>query len=273
MNSSLTAYQLLEKLALKEVTNASFPTHFMIVLRLRTAMNDKQAPHKLLIKMMGAEPVISARIIQGANAVTNYPIPAIKDIGKAITVLGTSSVRRISLAVAMAQLAKSKDLLVFSNLSRALWLHSVQTATAASTVASALSTIDPDEAFFAGLMINMGSFYLLYQASQKEILQRSPDDVKLAVKRFYPVMTKKVLAYLKLPIDVIDAVDLTSFEQCAITDPPKTMSDIVQAAMVIAMEDHPWYPEFTDKCVLSPIYTGLHTHIMEALVDVHERYQ
>jgi len=273
MNSSLIAHQLLEKLALKEVTNASFPTHFMIILKLRTAMNDRQAPHKKIVKMMNGEPVISARLIQAANVVSNYSLPATADVGKAVDVLGTASVRRIALGVAMSQLAKSKDLLIFSNLSRVLWLHTIQTASTASLLAKTLTTINPEEAFFAGLMVNMGSFYLLYQASQHQSLQRSPEDVQKAIKQFYPVMTKKVLAYLGLPLQVIEAADLTSFENLKVTAPPKTMSEVVQAAMVMAMNDHPWFIEYTKDSILPSMYTSLSTKVLESLSDVHEQYR
>lgn len=273
MNSSLTSHQLLEKLAFQEVTTASFPTHFAVIIRLRTAMNDRQAPHKKIMTMLNGEPVISARILQAANMASLHGHEPVLDLGTAVMMLGVSTVRRIALGVAMTQLAKTKELLVFANLSRSLWLHSLETAMASSVFAEELTTFNHDEAFFAGLMVNIGAFYLLYQAAHHPMLQRSPDDVHAGIKKFHASTTKKVLSHLKLPEAIITAADMTGFEPITMENPPKSLQEVVRSACVLAMGDHPWFESFTEGSVIGPMYEELHPKVLKGLEHLQTEFQ
>lgn len=272
MTASLQAMQQISLIASEDIVSSSFPTHFTVVLRLRSAMSDRQAPRKRLVKLMNVEPVISARLIQAANVAINYKGDPVEDIGRAIDILGSSTVRRISLGVAMSQLANSKELLPFSNISRSVWLHSLHTAAAASIFAERLTTLKADRAFFLGLVSNIGIFYFLYQSSRYRILRVHPEDVESGVQTHGLTASRKVIEFLGLPKAVQDASDLTAFEPIEWNLPPKTLNEVLQAAYVHAMDSHPWHPGFAEGSKLGPIYTDLRRDIIEFARTIQQQF-
>ncbi len=240
MTSSIVSHQLLEKLALKSIDNTSFPTHFNVVLRLREALNDQRASFKKIIDTLSGEPMVSAKIVQSANAATFYGKEPVLDVERAVYRLGANAVRRIALGVAMAQLTQAKKLLPFSAMGRRLWLHSLYTAATASVLARNFTRHQPDEALFLGLSLNLGAFYLLYQASQYPILHKDHDDVKDAIHRHGLRLTHRVLGAMGLPEEVIDALSIAPLHDSPMLSAPQTIQEIVHTANLVARQRYPW---------------------------------
>jgi len=240
MTTSIAAHQLLEKLALKPIDSTSFPTHFNVVLKLREALNDQRAPFKKIIDILNGEPMVSARIVQSANAATFYGKEAVLDVEKAVYRLGTNAVRRIALGIAMTQLTQVKELLPFSAMGRRIWLHSLYTASVASVLARAFTRHLPDETLFLGLTLNLGAFYLLYQASQYPMLHKDQDDVKDAIGRHYLRLTQRVLEAMGLPEEVTDALDIAALQGSPMLVPPQTIQEVLHTANLVACRRYPW---------------------------------
>lgn len=240
MTTSISAHQLLEKLALKPIDNTSFPTHFNVVLRLREALNDQRSPFKKIINILNGEPMVSAKIVQSANAATFYGKEAVRDVEKAVYRLGANAVRRIALGVAMAQLTQAKKLLPFSAMGRRIWLHSLYTAATASVLARTFTRYQPDEALFLGLSLNLGAFYLLYQASQYPILHKDQDDVKDAIGRHYLRLTHRVLETIGLPEEMVDALSIAPLQDAPMLSLPQTIQEVLHTANLVACQRYPW---------------------------------
>ena len=272
MTSTLSAYQVLERIVVKEITTASFPSHFSIVPRLRAAISDRQAPHRRLVQLMSGEPVVSAKLIEAANKAIYYESEGVKDISRAIEVLGSSSVRRIVLGVAMSQLVASKSLMKYSSLSRSIWLQSLQTAAAAGIIAETMTDIAPDEAFFSGLVMHIGAFYLLYRAAISRQLGEETSDVIQALKHHSFSLTQRVLEFLSIPASVTAATNMTDFKPIHITAAPRSIREILYASTILAMEDYPWYPELTATSSVAPAYHDLRPRINDVAASLHRQY-
>ena len=98
-----------------------------------------------------------------ANSVLYSPdgTPA-RDLQAAISRLGVKLVRTTALAIAMSQLMRSKEMAIFNDFTQALWVHTLKTAAAARILARTQTRINPDEALLAGLVHDLGAFYMLY---------------------------------------------------------------------------------------------------------------
>lgn len=240
MSTSITAHQLLEKLVTKPIDSTNFPTHFNVVLRLREALNDQRAPFKKIIDILHAEPIVSARIVQAANAAIFYGKEPVLDVEKAVYRLGANTVRRIALGVAMTQLSKAKELLPFSNMARLVWLHSLYTAASASILARAFTQTPPDVALFSGLTLNLGAFYLLYQASGFAVLHDDLDDVQDAVKRHYLSLTHRVVEAIGLPEEVTQSLEIQSLLGQTLVKPPVSIQEVIYASNLLASHHYLW---------------------------------
>lgn len=266
MGSSLKAHQLLQKIVASPITTASFPTHFSVVLRLKQAMNNDDTPIKKIVEILEGEPVVSGRVIQTANAAAFMAHGNIMSLEKAVSRLGVSTVRRISLGVAMHQLSKSKEMLVFASLSRKLWLNSMYIAAAAYVIAHKLTNFNKDEMLFMGLMVNMGGFYLLYQASLNEELRQSQEDIHDAIRNYYRPLTSKVLKNLNLPSVFCDQIDFQSLDGCSLNTVPKTQKELMYAANTLASKHYPWDNVDIDQACLDKMYYDLESEINDRLL-------
>jgi len=261
MNSSLEAYQLLEKLAAKPIDSTSFPTHFNVVMRLKNAMSDPDVPFKKVIDILRGEVVVSAKIIKTANAAVYHGYGEIKDIEKAVMRLGLQAVRRISLGIAMAQLSHSKEMLHYTALSRLIWLHSIYTASAGYVLAREFTKVHPDEAFFTGFVVNLGAFYLLYKASSHPELRGVEDDLKSAVITHHLALSRKLLIHLEMPGSMVEALYIGE-EDHLLPSKPVTLRDITHTANRLATAKYSWYEE-REECAFSEEVKALEPLISE----------
>jgi HD-like signal output (HDOD) protein len=179
-------------------------------------------------------------VISNANAAVFCDKPQILDLENAISRVGLSATKRVALGVAMVQLNKSKELLSFSNISRAVWLHSVYTAAAAFVISKEMTSIQPEESQIAGLLVNLGGFYMLYRAREYEILRQSPDDVRQSAGRHYLALTQKVLQYIGLPKDMLESLQITMAENTSLKVPPTTAREVIRTANILASQRLTW---------------------------------
>lgn len=272
MNSSLQSHQLFEHLAKKPIDNVTFPIHLNVVMKIRDAINDPKSSTKLLTDIIKAEPMISARIIQSANSASSHGYVRILDVEKAVMKLGNETIRRTTLAVAMAQLARSKDLLVFSSLSRRIWLHSLYTASASYVIAKEYTNINPDEALFSGLMLNIGAFYFLWLASRLPGSDIFIDDVRIAIDRHYLVLTHGVLKHMSMPKELLQSLEIHAHTDQILLDAPTTIQEIIYAANVLASAKFPWIEEDYSVEFLSPLYTKTIPLIEQHFTLLREEY-
>ena len=175
-------FRMLEDIARELAGEVVFPTYFDAALRLRKDLQNPDLPTARIAKIVSIEPLIAAKLMQLAGSALYSPdgSPA-KDLSAAISRLGVDLVRTTALAIAMNQLLRSKDMAIFSDLTRALWDHSIRTAAAARVLAQNFTRINPDEALLAGLVHDLGAFYMLYRAVQYPELRVRPDSIKYLI--------------------------------------------------------------------------------------------
>lgn len=168
-------FQMLEDIAKELEGDVVFPTCFDVTLRLRKVLNDPEISLPRLVAVLSAEPLISGKILHLANSVAYNPQGnQCRDLLAAIQRIGLQAVRSTALALAMKQLLLSKEMVCFKELMANLWEHSVETACAAKVLARKYTRLNPEEALLAGLMHDLGAFYMLYRAAHYEELRIRP---------------------------------------------------------------------------------------------------
>jgi HD superfamily phosphohydrolase YqeK len=161
------AQKLLEKLAVDlSRGDIAFPTSFNITLSIDQ-----------LARVLQSEPIISTKLLRMANSAALGPTggSGVKDLHGAIMRLGLESVKSAAFALAIEQLSRSKHMSAYTALSAQIWEHSILVAAIARQFSKRFKKAKPDEAFFAGLVHDIGAFYLLYYASQDQDLSQEPE--------------------------------------------------------------------------------------------------
>ena len=142
-----------------------FPTHTDIALRVQHMLDDADCSTDALGRLIAAEPVLSARVLGLANSITYNPGGRIvTELKAAVARLGFSAVRALAAAVVVRQMKEMSRSAECRALCTRLWEHTAHVAALARVVARRVTGQNPDAAFFAGIVHEVGSFYLVSRA-------------------------------------------------------------------------------------------------------------
>jgi HD-like signal output (HDOD) protein len=216
-----------------------FPTCFDTVLRLRKELQNPDITLPRIAQIVQLEPLVAAKLVRLANSTAYAPHgqPA-RDLPSAINRLGFNIVRTTSMAVAMGEILHSKELVGFSKLTRGLWEHSIYSAAAARILAHVSSRakgenkIRSEEALLAGLVHDLGAFYMLYRAVQYPELRERPGTLKYLIAQWHEAIGVTLLETLRLPHDIAQA-SVDHDQPHSIPD-PRTLADVVYIGNCLA---------------------------------------
>jgi HD-like signal output (HDOD) protein len=270
-------FQMLEDIAKELAGEVVFPTYFDAVLRLRKVLQDPNQSIGGIAAAVSIEPLISAKLLHLANSVAFNPEGrGVVDLKSAITRLGLNTVRSASLSIVMTQLLRAKGMAEFSELTHALWDHSVKSAAAARVIARSMPRLNADEAMLAGLIHDLGAFYMLYRATQYEELRHRPDSVKYLIIQWHESIGVSLLNALGIPEEIVDAtVDHDHIRPTP--SPIRTLTDVIYVANMLAgghfewlMQDQPESP--AELAVLEEKYGHLKPEIEALTAEMHAAF-
>ena len=256
---SSATFKILEDIA-KDLSGdeITFPTFLDITFQVRTALKDPNLNVEQLAKLVGAEPLMSTKIIRMANSVALNPSGReIADVKSAIVRVGMEAVRTVSFAVAMEQLLKSKQMQPFEGISQRLWEHTSHVAALCRVLARKLAKINGDEAMFTGLVHDLGVFYLMSRAANFPELVNDKAELHALLVGWHDNIGHALLSALGSPEVVLKAVQEHETER-EIRE-IKTLSDVLYIANKIANRSASWRdPEFD---------VGVDTSVLDSLFD------
>lgn len=145
----------------------AFPTHVEASLKLHKLLAGQQCHVADAARLVQAEPLLAARTVAVANCVaynrSGHDVTSVKD---AIVRIGFRTLGTLVMSVIARQLTASLADPLLRAMSRQLWEHSVHVAVLSRVIAARTTRLDPDTALFAGIVHEIGGFYLLSRAAE-----------------------------------------------------------------------------------------------------------
>jgi HD-like signal output (HDOD) protein len=155
------------------------------------------------------------------------------------------AVRSVSFAVAMEQLLGSKNMAPFEGLSQRLWEHTIHVAALCRMLAKKMARINPDEAMFAGLVHDIGVFYLLSRSANFPELIADRAELHQLLVQWHDNIGHALLAAMGLGEEVLVAVQEHEVERPV--PAVKTLADVLFVANKLANTKGGWRdPEFAE---------------------------
>lgn len=143
---------------------SSLPQTMAEVLRL---VRDEGASAQNLADVLERDPNLAAKVLRAANSSFYGARREIKTISQAVVTLGTRAVQALALSSSVYDLTHNLK----GGIDRTrFWRHSLETAVAARLLASKSGKSNPDEAFVAGLLHDVG--ILVLESSFPEKFER-----------------------------------------------------------------------------------------------------
>ncbi len=162
-STSDPGFQFVQDLA-RELSTGSLqiPAFPDAALRIKTALEDPEVSADKVARVVGSDPVFSARLLKVANSVlVNGAGERINDIKMAVTRMGFRLAYNTAVSIAIEQVLAAHDSEALHPYLEELWRHSVEVAAYSYAIAKMQTTINPDAAMLAGLLHDIGKFYLL----------------------------------------------------------------------------------------------------------------
>lgn len=209
----------------------AFPTHVNATLKLQRALNDPDCHLDAAARLVQSEPLLAARTVAIANsAAYNRTGHDVTNVNAAVQRVGFRTLGALAAAVIVRQLASEIVDPVLRAKADQLWEHSAHVAALAQVIARRVSRVDAETAMFAGIVHEVGGFYLLSRAPEfPGVLDGDPDDW---LEHGETAIGRGVLLKLGVPQPVMDAIEALWNGMRAL--PPETLGDTLLLAKDLA---------------------------------------
>jgi HD-like signal output (HDOD) protein len=239
--TDMQAFAFVQSLAAElskgKVELPSFPD---IALRVRKALSDDNVTQDMVVRVVGSEPALAARLMQIANsAALNFSGKPITELRTAIARMGFNMVRSAAIAFAMSQLKKQDALKGLEKPLEDLWNRSAAVAAMSHAVARRYSKVNPDTALLAGLLHGIGQLYILTRSAQHPGLFANQAAYTAVVRDWHSAIAKALLENWEMAGEVIEAV--SNYEDLERSHSgPVDLTDVVTVgSLLAAFKDHP----------------------------------
>ncbi|MGH8209811.1 MAG: HDOD domain-containing protein [Steroidobacteraceae bacterium] len=195
---------LAAELSQGKVDLPSFPD---IALRVRQVLADEQVSQDQVVRVVGSEPALAARLMQIANsAALNFTGKPIQDLRTAINRMGFNMVRSAAIAFAMSQLKKVDSLKGLEKPLDDMWTTSAAVAAMSHAVAKRYSRVNPDTAMLAGLLHGIGKLYILTRSSKHPALFAQHATYNQIVRDWHSPVARALLENWDMAEEIVAAV-------------------------------------------------------------------
>jgi HD-like signal output (HDOD) protein len=226
----------------------TFPTTAAVALRVHQVIDDPDCKIETAARMIQAEPLLAARVVAFANsAAYNRSGRAVTDVRTAVNLLGFRTIRTVATVMVARQMAGAPASPAYRRLAAQLWEHSAHVSATAQLIARRVTRQDPEAALFAGMLHEIGGFYLLSHANEipglldgelSDWMGEDHEDGDAGTS-FEMQIGRAVLGALSTPEPVITAIEVLWKGYLAY--PPATLGDTLLLADQLAAVKSPLF--------------------------------
>ena len=232
--SRVSAMAFLAELATEVSKGAvNLPCFPDVVMRIRKALAEPNVSLTEIVRIVGTEPRLAARLLQAANSAAFNPAGKhLTDLRAAITRLGHRPVQSAAMSFAVKQLRLAPALRAISKPLNILWEQSISVAAICQVIARR-TKVSPEEAFLTGLLHGIGRLYIMVRSVGKsDALYQDPSFVDM-IASWHPAIGKAVLENWGFDQHMCDALaDQDDHERGGKTEPDLT--DVIVVAVELA---------------------------------------
>jgi HD-like signal output (HDOD) protein len=259
---------LATELSKGKVDLPSFPD---IALRVRKVLADEQVTQEQVVRVVGSEPALAARLMQIANsAAINFSGKSITELRTAINRMGHNMVRSAAIAFAMSQLKKVDSLKGLEKPLDDLWKQSAAVAAMSHAVARRFSRVNPDTAMLAGLLQGIGKLYILTRSSIHPGLFAEAATYNQIVRDWHSPVSKALLENWDMAEEIVAAVSEYEDLEREHSGPVDLTDVLTVGSLLAAFKEHPESLEINMHDVAACKRMSIDRATYEKLIDESE---
>ena len=169
----------------------SFPD---IVVRIRKALADENVTTDQIVQIIGADPVLAARVLTISNSAALRPAAEpVTDLRTAVNRIGLNLVRNTSMSHGIALSKEAYKLKEARVCMDKLWDECALVAALCFVLAKSRTKLNPDEAMLIGLMHGIGKLYILGRAESHPELFADEHDLFHVMDEWHGAIGSSIL--------------------------------------------------------------------------------
>jgi len=202
-------------------------------MRIRKALAEPNVRLTEIVKIVGTEPRLAARLLQVANSAGFNPTGKhVTDLRAAITRLGHRPVQSAVMAFAVKQLRLAPALRSISKPLNLLWEQSISVASICQVIARR-TKVSTEEAFLTGLLHGIGRLYIMVRSAGKSEKIFQDLYFRDMISGWHPAIGKAVLENWGFDEAMCEALgDQADFQRGGRNEPDLT--DVLVVSVVLA---------------------------------------
>jgi putative nucleotidyltransferase with HDIG domain len=154
----------------------SLPQTLAAVLKV---INNPNSGADEIANVISRDISLTSLVLRMVNSISAGRRRKVTKISEAVVVMGLNSIKVMTLSSSVFGLVSDKQLLQKCNIKR-VWRHMIETAANARSIATSIKYREPEEAFVAGILHDMGIVLMMlhYREKYLELIQKMKDDHK-----------------------------------------------------------------------------------------------
>jgi HD-like signal output (HDOD) protein len=234
--ASTDAFEFVRDLAAElSETVIELPSFPEVAMRVQKVLSEDDADSARVVRVLGAEPVLAARVLSMANAAALNPAgKAVTDLRAAITRLGFDVLRSAAIGFAMAQIQRAKAFKGIERHLSALWQQSVLVAALCFVIARRTDKIGADTAMLAGLVHGVGRLYILTRSTKHPALFGNQETYQQIVRDWHGNIAKALLESWYVPEEIVTAVHTYEDPSRDLRGASAVLADVLEISDLLA---------------------------------------
>jgi HD-like signal output (HDOD) protein len=206
--STQDAFEFVKALASELSTGTvSIPSFPEVAMRLQRLLADANADAERIVRLLGAEPALAARVVGMANSVALNPSgQRITDLRAAVARMGFDALRSAAVAFAVSQLRAAEQFRAIEKPLGRLWRRSVEVAVLCRVIARRHRELGADAALLVGLLHGVGKLYILTRAARHPRLFADQAAFQSIVRDWHADVSKALLENWKIDDELVEAI-------------------------------------------------------------------
>lgn len=216
-----------------------FPSTAEMAMKIQRVLDDPDCSTDQLAHLIQADPLLASRVVAVANSVVyNRSGQAVSNIKNAVARIGFKTLRVIAASIVVRQMESMAETPEHARMARKLWERTTHVAVLAHLIARRLTRQDPDTAFFAGIVHDVGGLYLIARAGRYPgLLEGGAGSLEHWFEGGAAELGRAVLTRLNVPPNAMEAIEGLWRGELAI--PPTSLGDTLLLATRLAPVDSP----------------------------------
>ena len=221
-----------------------FPISVNSALQLQLALAEPDCHIDHAIKLVLAEPLLAARTVALANSAVYSRGDArpVTSVRAAVMRMGYRNLYSLVAAMVVRQFGSKLVDPVRRQKAAQLWEHTAHVAALAHVIARRVTHVDADTALFAGIVHEVGGFYLLSRADEFPGLL--DDDGEHWMESAEEIISREVMKKLLIPQPVSEAIE--GLRDGLLAIPPDSLLDTLLLAKQLSPVPSPLQTTFIE---------------------------